>query len=232
MRDIIIEIARIHNKALPAVIALLIVCGIYLPLISIQPLSGQLQQPDNGLDDNATQAINLQNITSHFQQQVRSVNETDFVTYVSPELGLRIEHPSNWSPIVKELADDVEVLEFNTTRSAVMQLLPPTVRISSAPDPDVRSLKQLTDNLVGIAGSYPEFELKENATSVLGNLTAQKILYTYGSSDPTQQLTLQSMDIWTLKDGKRYVFSYIAPVPEFPINLQLVEYVIRSISFE
>jgi hypothetical protein len=234
MRGTNIVTGGFHIKTLPIAVALLTLGIIYLPIVSIQSSLGQVQQePFSGsTNGNVTEAINIENLTSHFQQAVRSVNETEFSTYVSPELGLRIEHPSNWSPIVKKFDDDVQVLEFNTTRTAIMQLLPPTVRISSAPQPDMQNLSQLTESLLAIAGSYPGFALKENTTAALGNVTAEKVLYTYESGDPTQQFTLQSMDIWTLKDGKRYVFSYIAPVPEFPINLQIVEQMIRSILFE
>jgi hypothetical protein len=234
MRDTITETSGIHIKILPIAVALLTLGIIYLPTVSIQSSLGQVQQqPVSGsTDGNATEAINVENLTSHFQQAVRSANETEFSTYVSPELGLRIEHPSNWSPIVKEFDGDVQVLEFNATRSAIMQLLPPTVSISSAPQPDIQNLSQLTESLLAIAGSYPGFDLKENTTTTLGNVTAQKVLYTYGSGDPTQQFILQSMDVWTLNDGKRYVFSYVAPIPEFPINLELVEQMIRSISFQ
>lgn len=53
----------------------------------------------------------------------------------------------------------------------MMQLLPPTVRISSAPQPDMQSLDQLTESLITIASDYPRFDLKENATQSLGNVT-------------------------------------------------------------
>jgi hypothetical protein len=229
MRDKIVETNRTQIKVLAAV-ALLSAGVICLPIICIQSSLGQLQQPDSSMNDNSTQSINLRNITS--QQQPRSVNEADFSTYVSPGLGIQIDHPTYWSPIIREYADDVKVLEFNASRSAMMQLLPPTVRISSAPQPDIQSLNQLTASLLAIASDYPRFDLKENTTHALGNVTAQKVLYTYGSGDPSQQFTLQAMDIWTLKDGKRYVFSYIAPVSEFSMNLPVVEHMIRSFSFE
>ncbi len=96
----------------------------------------------------------------------------------------------------------------------------------------MQSLNQLTESLLAIASNYPRFDLRENGTDTLGNATAQKVLYTYGSGDPSQQFTLQAMDIWTLKDGKRYVFSYIAPVSEFSMNLPIAEHMIRSFTFE
>jgi hypothetical protein len=229
MRDKIVEIGRIQVKTLAA-IAFLSAGLVYLPIICIQSSFSQVQQPDSIISGNSTQTINLQNITS--QQQPRSVNETEYATYVSPELGIRIDHPTDWSPIIREPADDVQVLEFNASRTTMMQLLPPTVRISSAPQPDTKSLSQLTESLLAIAIEYPMFGLKENATDALGNVTAQRVLYTYGSGDPSQQFTLQAMDIWTLKDGKRYVFSYIAPMSEFSMNLPVVEHMIRSFSFE
>jgi hypothetical protein len=155
-----------------------------------------------------------------------------FSTYISPELGIQIDHPTDWSPLIREYADDVLVLEFNASRSEMMQLLPPTVRISSAPQPDIGNLDQLTNSLLAIASDYPRFSLKENSTQSLGNITAQKVLYTYGTADPSQQFTLQAMDIWTLKDGKRYVISYIAPMSEFSMNLPVVEHMIRTLTFE
>ena len=201
-----------------------------LLMIGTHSSLGQLQQSDNTATSNSTQTVNLQNITS--QQQPRSVNDTEFSTYISPELGIQIDHPTDWSPIISEYADDVLVLEFNASRSQMMQLLPPTVRISSAPQPNISNLDQLTDSLLAIASDYPRFSLKENSTQSLGNITAQKVLYTYGSADPSQQFTLQAMDIWTLKDGKRYVISYIAPMSEFSMNLPVVEHMIRTLSFE
>jgi hypothetical protein len=201
-----------------------------LSIISTQSSLGQLQQSDNTAISNSTQTVNLQNITS--QQQPRSINDTVFSTYISPELGIQIDHPTDWSPLIREYADDVLVLEFNASRSEMMQLLPPTVRISSAPQPDISNLDQLTNSLLAIASDYPRFSLKENSTQSLGNLTAQKVLYTYGTADPSQQFTLQAMDIWTLKDGKRYVISYIAPMSEFSMNLPVVEHMIRTLTFE
>ena len=229
MRDRFIEKSGSQIKTLAAV-ALLSVSITCLPILCNQLSLGQLQRPDNGKSSNSTQTINLQNITS--QQKPLSVNETEFATYVSPVLGIQIDHPTNWSPIVREYADNVQVLEFNASRSEMMQLLPPTVRISAAPQPDIQSLSQLTESLVAVASDYPRFNLRENGTDTLGNVTAQKILYTYGSEDPSQQFTLQALDIWALKDGKRYVFSYIAPTSEFSLNLPVAERMIRSLSFE
>jgi hypothetical protein len=213
--------------SLMAILSASVAC---LLMIGTHSSLGQLQQSDNTATSNSTQTVNLQNITS--QQQPRSVNDTEFSTYVSPELGIQIDHPTDWSPIISEYADDVLVLEFNASRSQMMQLLPPTVRISSAPQPNISNLDQLTDSLLAIASDYPRFSLKENSTQSLGNITAQKVLYTYGSADPSQQFTLQAMDIWTLKDGKRYVISYIAPMSEFSMNLPVVEHMIRTLSFE
>lgn len=230
MRDMGIDIGGTQIRAISAA-AILSASIVYLSMmIFTQSSLGQLQQPDNVARGNTTETVNLENITS--QQQPRSVNETIFSAYVSPELGVQIDHPTDWSPIVREYTDDVRVLEFNASRSEMMQLLPPTVRISSAPQPDIRSLDQLTESLLAIANDYPRFSLKENTTESLGNITAQEVLYTYGSADPTQQFTLQAMDIWTLNDGKRYIFSYIAPMSEFSMNLPVVEHMIRSLSFE
>jgi hypothetical protein len=229
MRDRFIENSGTQIKTLAAV-ALLFASITCSPIFSNQLSLGQLQQLDNGKSSNSTQTINLQNITS--QQKPLSVNETEFATYVSPALGIQIDHPTNWSPIVREFADNVQVLEFNASRSEMMQLLPPTVRISTAPQPDIQSLSQLTESLLAVASDYPRFNLRENGTDTLGNVTAQKILYTYGSGDPSQQFTLQALDVWALKDGKRYVFSYIAPTSEFSLNLPVAERMIRSLSFE
>lgn len=229
MRDRIIKNSGTQIRTLAAA-ALLFASITYSPIFCNQLSMGQLQQPDNAKSSNFTQTINLQNITS--QQKPLSVNETQFATYVSPVLGIKIDHPTNWSPIVREFADDVQVLEFNASRSEMMQLLPPTVRISAAPQPAIQSLGQLTESLLGVASDYPRFNLRENGTDTLGNVTAQKILYTYGSGDPSQAFTLQALDIWALKDGKRYVFSYIAPTSEFSLNLPVAEHMIRSLSFE
>jgi hypothetical protein len=229
MRYRIIESSRTRFKLLIAV-AFLSASVICLPNLYTQSSLGQLQQPDNEIRSNSSQTINLQNITS--QQQPRHINETDFATYISPDLGIQIDHPTDWSPIVREFPNDVQVLEFNASRSTMMQLLPPTFRISAAPQPNIQNLTQLTDSLLEIANDYPRFVLRDNVTDSLGNVTAQKVIYTYGSGDPSQQFTLQAMDIWTLKDGKRYVFSYIAPMSEFSMNLPIAEHMIRSISIE
>jgi hypothetical protein len=197
-------------------------------IVASQPTIGQQQEPSNAGERGPT--TNLQNLTS--QQPQRILNKSEFSSYVSPALGLKIEHPNDWSPLTKQYPGDVQVLEFNATRSSMMQLLPPTVRISSAPLESNQTIAQLTKDLLRVAGGYPQFDLKQNISQSLGNVTGHKVLYTYGSGDPSQQFTLQAMDIWTIKDGKRYVFSYIAPVSEFSLNLPIVEHMIKSISFE
>ena len=116
MRYVFIEISRTRFKLL-ATVALLSAVVICLPNLCIQSSSGQLPQPGNDFKDNSTQTINLQNISS--QQGPRPVNETEFATYVSPELGIQIDHPTDWSPIVREFADDIQVLEFKDRKSVV-----------------------------------------------------------------------------------------------------------------
>jgi hypothetical protein len=197
-------------------------------IVTSQPTIGQQQQSSIAADRGMT--INLQNLTS--QQPQRILNDSEFSLYLSPALGIKIEHPNDWTPLTRQYPGDVQVLEFNATRSSMMQILPPTVRISSAPLEGNQTIGQLTKTLLTIASGYPQFDLKQNISQSLGNITGQKVLYTYGSGDPSQQFTLQAMDIWTIKDGKRYVFSYIAPVYEFSLNLPIVEHMIKSISFE
>jgi hypothetical protein len=209
-------------------IGIALLSAICYSIVTAQPAIGLQQQPSKAGERGLT--VNLQNLTS--QQPQRVLNESEFSRYMSPALGLKIEHPNDWTPLTKQYPGDVQVLEFNATRSSMMQLLPPTVRISLAPLAINQTIDQLTKNLLRVASDYPQFDLKQNISQSLGNITGHKVIYTYGSGDPSQQFTLQAMDIWAIKDGQRYVFSYIAPVSEFPLNLPIVEHMIKSVSFE
>jgi hypothetical protein len=62
----------------------------------------------------------------------------------------------------------------------------------------------------------------------LAGIPAHKIVYTFESADPAIQLPFKSMNVWTIKEGKTYNFSYTQTRSQYIKYLPVLEHMISS----
>ena len=75
--------------------------------------------------------------------------------------------------------------------------------------------------------SATDFDLKESTPTVLAGIPAYKIVY----SETLQQVPLQVMQVWAIKDNKTYTLTYIAELPKYSTYLPIVQKMIDSFEF-
>ena len=71
------------------------------------------------------------------------------------------------------------------------------------------------------------FDLKESTPTVLAGIPAYKIVY----SESLQQVPLQVMQVWAIKDNKAYILTFTAELPKYSTYLPVVQKMIDSFEF-
>jgi len=175
-----------------------------------------------------TQAMAQMN---HIQNNNATANKRTMVSeaYENPSLGIKLQHPKDWSVSTQKLGQTT-VIRLNSTRQSDMETIPPIVLVSIAALPQSsKTLDDLTRTNMAEVAKVNNFHLIESNTTKLGDHVAKKILYSYNSDDPSLTFPFKSMDIWTVSNGKKYTFSYIDAQREFVKQLPVVNKILGSI---
>ena len=164
-------------------------------------------------------------------------------------LGIRIEHPTNWKSFEKtSVATNADVIEFIPFVESEHDPLAPFFSISIEDLEQVKvsqkegnesalgtrinndsALEILTERNLELAKSLPDINIIEfNRASILSGITAYKILYTFADPDSPLLPLFESMNMWTVKDGKAYTISYSASESEFSNHLETIQNMIDS----
>jgi hypothetical protein len=180
---------------------------------------------------------------------INSTSTTKNSTYENSTLGIRIEHPTNWKSFEKtSVATNADVIEFIPFVESEHDPLAPFFSISIEDLEQVKvsqkegnesalgtrinndsALEVLTERNLELAKSLPDINIIEfNRASILSGITAYKIVYTF--ADPGSPLLplFESMNMWTVKDGKAYTISYSASESEFSNHLETIQNMIDS----
>jgi len=175
-----------------------------------------------------TQAMAQMN---HIQNNNATANKRTMVfePYENPSLGIKLQHPKDW-PVSTQKLGQTTVIRLNSTRQSDMETIPPVILVSIEALPQSsKTLDDLTRSNMADAAKLNNFHLIESNTTQLGDHVAKKILYSYSSDDPSLTFPLKSMDIWTVSNGKKYIFSYIDAQHEFVKQLPIVNKILGSI---
>lgn len=174
------------------------------------------------------------------------------LSYENSTLGIQIEYPANWKPFEKtSTATDATVVEFIPFVESEHDPLTPFFSISIEDLEEVMvskkggnestsvigfnssALKALTERNLELAKSLPDFNIVGlNSTSILSDIPAYKIVYTFADpGSPLVQL-FESMNIWAVQGDKAYTISYSAPESEFSNHLQTIQNMIDSFTIK
>lgn len=169
---------------------------------------------------------------SHIRiSQTNATEPVKFVAYKNPALAIKVQHPIDWTISAREYGD-LMLVEFNTTKASHMSILPPTVLITVGKLPTgIKTLDNLTRLNIAEAKKVQNFRIIESNGTTLSGLPAHKITYTY-TSDPSLNIHIMSMDIWTIKYDKRYTFSYLDTQAEFLKELPIIKKIVNSFQIE
>lgn len=138
--------------------------------------------------------------------------------------GVKIKYPSNW---------EIEELSFGSQRGAkfwshhqsISDTFSENLLVVVNPLQQAMTLKEFTDqNIEQIKKVIPNVGILSSNDATLDNNQAHKLVLTY----IINQQNLKSLQMWTLKDNKSYVLTYVAEVGEYDTFLETAQEMINS----
>ena len=150
-----------------------------------------------------------------------SVN-SELTMYENSEKGISILYPSNWQPLENEFGIAFFSLDmFNEIPPGISILIKPTI---------ANSVEDLVNSVItDTTQSVSEFKLVESSPFTLGGMPGYIISFTY--VDPTQQMEIQTLQAFTIKNGKDYGITYQAPIQQYSTYFPVAQMMIDSFQF-
>jgi len=190
------------------------------------PFVSSKDSPYLGYDDDAIAQSPNQSTTAN------GTNGGGMLVYQNNTYGLKMQYPSGW-----------QVSEFNNSRASptkfVVGFLSP-IGVQRASDRNPENILVAVENLsssnMGLAPytalqlsllseGVKGFNLVESLPTTLANNPGQQIVYT---DQPSEQLKLKKMQVWTVKDGMAYLIIYAADEADYPSQLPTVKKMLDS----
>jgi hypothetical protein len=163
------------------------------------------------------------NILNIFGQQTffASTLDSELTTYENSEKGISILYPSNWLPMENEFGIAFFPLSFDNQPPGVSILIRPSASIT---------VEELVNNVIkDVSQQVLKFKLIEKNPFSLGGVNAYNILFTH--FDSTTQTEIQTLQAFTIKNGKDYGITYQASAQDYSTYLPIIKQMIHSFRF-
>ena len=158
----------------------------------------------------------------------RYQNTSNFVSYQDATLGIKFQYPENWKKILHYSANNSRI-EFISPLQSQFEIFPPSFVVSVSNTTDNLTLDRLSKTVIEKGRqSMMDFNLLQSNITEVGGSPAQKLIYTFISSDPSLQLHFQTMDILTIKTNRLYTISYTESRAQYTNYLSTIEHIVHS----
>ncbi len=155
-------------------------------------------------------------------------NTSNFVSYQDATLGIKFQYPEDWKKIVHYSANNSRI-EFISPLQSQFEIFPPSFVVSVSNTTDNLTLDRLSKTVIEKGRqSMMDFNLLQSNITEVGGIPAQKLIYTFISSDPSLQLHFQTMDILTIKTNRLYTISYTESRAQYTNYLSTIEHIVHS----
>ena len=155
-------------------------------------------------------------------------NTSNFVSYQDATLGIKFQYPENWKKILHYSANNSRI-EFISPLQSQFEIFPPSFVVSVSNTTDNLTLDRLSKTVIEKGRqSMMDFNLLQSNITEVGGIPAQKLIYTFISSDPSLQLHFQTMDILTIKSNRLYTISYTESRAQYANFLSTIEQIVHS----
>jgi hypothetical protein len=151
---------------------------------------------------------------------------------IDDEASFKVSYPSNW---IKEKFPPgrFSALESNPFVGFVNLEKGAAVVISINPFVGNRLLSEYVGEETAALNGLPNFKLDQSSPAILGNNTAQKLVYTSSTiKNGVIANTVKTMEVVTIKESIAYFFVYQAEENDFPTLLPMVNKMIDSFEFK
>jgi len=138
-----------------------------------------------------------------------------FVTYDNPTFGVRIQYPSDWGRLDLSFMQDSADIDFyplaDTSLAKNVK-----IQVHNLPSSNM-TLEEYTNSQIN---PFEEKLLESNTTKLAG-IPGYEIVF-------TSLQGLKTMQVWTIKDDKAYIITYVAKEEDYENDLQLAQKMIDS----
>jgi hypothetical protein len=182
------------------------------------------------------QAMAQTNTTTTPSQATNNTEQNTFLTYENTTYGIKIQYPVGYGwqiGFANQTSEDnvsTYIVAFRSPPDRVSDTVAETVNIAMEnlpPEENISLDAYSTFQISDLTLSATNFDLKESTQTVLAGIPAYKIVY----SQTLQQIPLQVMQVWTIKDNKAYVLTFIAEAAKYSTFLPTVQKMIDSFEF-
>jgi serine/threonine-protein kinase len=176
------------------------------------------------------------NTTTASSQATNITEQNPFLPYENTTYGIKIQYPAGygWQLALSNQTSEDNVynyiVAFRSPLDRVSDSVVETVNIAMEnlpPEENIKLDAYSTLQISQLMQSATNFDLKELTPTVLAGIPAYKIVY----SETLQQVPLQVMQVWAIKDNKTYILTYIAEAPKYSTYLPVVQKMIDSFEF-
>jgi hypothetical protein len=137
------------------------------------------------------------------------------IIYDNPTFGIRIQYPSDWGRLdlsFLQHSADIDFYPLNDT-SLAKNL---KVQVKNLPFHNM-TLEEYTNSQINLL----EENLLESSAATLAGIPGYKIVFTNIEG-------LKTMQVWTIKDDKAYIITYVAQEEDYEKELQIAQKMIDS----
>jgi eukaryotic-like serine/threonine-protein kinase len=154
----------------------------------------------------------------HRTLTIAQTNDDDnntFNLYENPTYGIQIQYPSNWGRLDLSFLQDSADIDFYPLRdTSLAKNL--KIQVKNLPFHNM-TLEEYTNTQI----NPTEENLLESNTTTLSGIPGYKIVFTNLEG-------LKTMQVWTIKDDKEYIITYVAKEEDYEKDLQIVQKMIDS----
>ena len=159
----------------------------------------------------------LLSISSTDQQVTTTLAQTSekMIIYDNPGFGIRIQYPSDWGRLdLSFLQDSADIDFYPLNDTSLAKNL--KVQVKNLPFHNM-TLEEYTNSQINLL----EENLLESSAATLAGIPGYKIVFTNIEG-------LKTMQVWTIKDDKAYIITYVAQEEDYEKELQIAQKMIDS----
>jgi serine/threonine-protein kinase len=157
-----------------------------------------------------------QQITTTVATTTAQTSELDFVPYSNSTFGIRTEYPADWGRLdlsfLLNNSADIDFYPLDDTSGSKHLRIQVETKLSG----QNMTLEQYSNARI----NSTEGQILGSNSTVLSDLPAREIVFT--------NMDLKTMQVWTVKDDRVYVISYVAPEEDFQNDLLIAKRMIGS----
>jgi eukaryotic-like serine/threonine-protein kinase len=155
-------------------------------------------------------------LTNQQHQTITIAQTSDtFRIYENPTYGIQIQYPSDWGRLDLSFLQDSADIDFYPL-SDVSLAKNLKIQVENLPFHNM-TLEEYTNTQI----NPTEENLLESNTTTLADIPGYKIVFTNVAG-------LKTMQVWTIKDDKAYIITYVAKEEDYENDLQIVQKMIDS----